>query len=155
VSGTQSGTFICDPSPDHPGWHVWDVTDPAIFQRAAMGAMLVRTEDDGRHCRLRMEPGRAHANLIGTVHGGVTLSLIDIALFASVRFLLGGDAQGAMTLDLSTQFIGGGQIGQPLDAITEVLRETGRLAFMRGKVEQDGQLIAAYSATIRKPSQRT
>ena len=39
-----------------------------------------------------------------------------------------------------------------LDAVTEVLRETGRLAFMRGVVEQDGALIAAYSATIRKPS---
>ena len=53
---------------------------------------------------------------------------------------------------MSHQFLGAGTIDQPLDAVAEILRETGRLAFLRGTIEQDGNLIAAFSATIRKPT---
>ncbi len=55
-----------------------------------------------------------------------------------------------MTLDLSTQFIGGGRIGEPIEAQVELLRETGRLLFLRGLVVQDEEKIASFSATIRK-----
>ena len=60
----------------------------------------------------------------------------------------------AVTLDLNTQFIGGGRIGAPIEAQVEVLKETGRLLFLRGLVVQgeDEAKIAAFSATIRKPS---
>ena len=113
--------------------------------------MLVRPE--GNHgARLRMFPQIHHTNARGTVHGGVTMALLDMALFATFATVLKGNAEQAVTLDLATQFIGAGELGKPLDAVTEVLRETGRLAFMRGLVEQDGTLIASYSATIRKPS---
>jgi uncharacterized protein (TIGR00369 family) len=110
--------------------------------------MLVRTEtlpDGTAAVRLRMVPERRHSNLLDAVHGAVTLALIDISLFAAVRLLLGGDAMGSVTLDLSTQFIGAGRIGQPLDAVAQVLRETRRL-------EQQGHLVAAYHGTVRKPS---
>jgi hypothetical protein len=41
----------------------------------------------------------------------------------------------------------------PCDAVTELLTETRRLVFLRGVVEQgEGNLIAAYSGTIRKPT---
>ena len=61
-----------------------------------------------------------------------------------------------MTLDLNTQFIGGGRIGEPIEAQVECLKETGRLLFLRGLVVQgdDGMKIAAFSGTIRKPSAR-
>nr|WP_240946597.1 PaaI family thioesterase [Novosphingobium sp. ERW19] len=120
-----------------------------------MGRMLTRIEEgaDGiRRARLRMFPERRHSNLLDAVHGGVTLALMDIALFAAMRTLLSGDAAGSVTLDLSSQFIGAGQIGEPLDAVTEVLRETGRLVFLRGLVVQGQDTIAAYNGTIRKPS---
>ena len=60
----------------------------------------------------------------------------------------------AVTLDLNTQFIGGGRVGEPIEAQVEVLKETGRLLFLRGLVVQgdDDTKIAAFSATIRKPS---
>lgn len=116
-----------------------------------MGPMLVRPEE-GNTARVRMFPQVHHSNARGSIHGGVTMALIDIALFATLATLVGGDAPRSMTLDLNTQFVGAGQLGSPIDAVSEVLRETGRLVFLRGKVEQDGALIAAYSATIRKPS---
>ena len=142
-------SYRWQPCPDNPGWLTWDSLDPARFNGAAMGKLLIR-QDGAETCRLRMIPGHAHANLPGSVHGGVTLALIDIALFASLWVLRGGDSAGAVTLEVHSQFIGAGELEEPLDAVTEVLRETRRLAFMRGKVVQGDQLIAAYSGTIRK-----
>ncbi len=119
-----------------------------------MGHMLVRREDD-RLCRVRMFPERRHTNLIDTVHGAVTLALIDVALFAAMRTLLDGDAAGSVTLELSSQFIGAGRPDAPLDALVEVMRETRRMVFLRGTVVQgaaDEVLVASFSGIVRKPS---
>jgi hypothetical protein len=52
------------------------------------------------------------------------------------------------------QFIGAGVIGEALEAEVELLKETGRLLFMRGVVSQGESRVAAFSGTIRKPSQK-
>ncbi len=142
--------FIYAPDPDNPGWHTWDLADQARFNPQVMGKLIVRT-DDGQ-CRLRMFPEIKHSNLLGRIHGGVTLALIDIALFAAVSTLRDGDADGSVTLELHNQFIGSGVIGEPLDAVTEVLSETRRLVFLRGLAKQGDRMIASYTGTIRKPS---
>ncbi len=152
----ESG-FRFEPAADHPGWHVWELIDQTRFNAAVMGRMIVREEVDAkgtRAVRLRMFPERRHSNLLDAIHGGVTLSLIDISLFSALRLLLGADAAGSVTLDLSTQFIGAGRVGMPLDAVCEVLRETRRLVFLRGIVEQDGHMVAAFNGTVRKASAR-
>ena len=59
-----------------------------------------------------------------------------------------------MTLELSTQFIGAGRPDEPLDAVVEVLRETGRMLFLRGDVVQDDRLVAAFSGLVRKASKK-
>ncbi len=149
--------FEYEPAEDSPGWFTWNLTDATRFNGQTMGRMLTRVEqraDGGQAARLRMFPERRHSNLFDAVHGGVTLALIDISLFAAMRTLLHGDADGSVTLDLSTQFIGGGRLGEPLDAVVEVLRETGRLIFLRGLVVQGDETIAAYNGTIRKPTRR-
>jgi len=149
--------FRYEPAADYPGWFAWDLIDQTLFNAQTMGRMLTRIEDrqDGtKVSRLRMFPERRHANVQNFVHGGVTLALIDISLFAAMRTLLGGNAAVSVTLDLSTQFIGAGQIGEPLDAVVEVLRETGRLVFLRGLALQEDNTIAAFNGTIRKPTKR-
>ena len=153
MSRTPIASFISVPSPDHPGWSTFGVDDPTLFNPQTMGDMLVRREGE-RTCRLRMFPIRRHSNVLGSVHGGVILALIDIGLFAVTRMLLEADAAGSVTLDLSTQFIGAGKLDRPLDTVAEVLRETRRLVFVRGTVEQDGELVAAYNGTIRKPGRQ-
>jgi uncharacterized protein (TIGR00369 family) len=146
--------FVSSPAPEHPGWQWWDISDPTLFTTQAMGRFLVRREGKNR-CRLRMFPERRHANITANVvHGGVTLALADTALFATMDILLEGAAEESVTLDLSSQFIGAAHVGQPLDAMTEILRETGRMVFLRGMVLQDDVVISAFSATVRKPSRR-
>ncbi|QGN56213.1 hotdog fold thioesterase [Novosphingobium sp. Gsoil 351] len=115
--------------------------------------LLVRRDADGK-ARLRMFPEHHHTNLQNVLHGGTVLSLIDVGLFACSRMLGIVEAGTAVTLDLNTQFIAGGKADWPCDAVTEVLKETRRLVFLRGIVEQQGALIAAFSGTIRKPTAR-
>ncbi|MBB4612551.1 PaaI family thioesterase [Novosphingobium taihuense] len=149
--------FRYEPAENHPGWFTWNLTDETRFNGQVMGGLITRIEHRGdgvRLVRLRMLPERQHSNILDAVHGGVTLALIDIAMFTGLHTLLQGDAAGSVTLDLSTQFIGAGRVGEPLDAVVEVLRETGRLVFLRGLVEQGSDTIAAFNGTIRKPTKR-
>jgi acyl-coenzyme A thioesterase PaaI-like protein len=142
--------FLHEPHPDHPGWMRWGFKDPTRFN-ALLGDMIVRVEPDGR-VRMRVFPERRHSNLGDKVHGGALLGWIDVALFATARSHGAIEAGTAVTLDLSTQFIGAADFDQPLDCVSEVLRVTGRLVFIRGLVEQGDAVIASYAGTIRKPS---
>ncbi len=149
-----TSAFIHEPDPDHPGWHTWDLVDRDRFNPVVMGKMLVR-RDGERSARVRMvDTLTMHANLHGNIHGAVTLGLIDIAMFATVYGVIGEDVAGSVTLDLTTQFVGRGRIGQPLDVVSEVMKETGRLIFIRGTAVQDENLIATYMGTLRKPTRR-
>ena len=143
--------FESHPDPDNPGWYTWQLLDPTRFNTWMFRKLIVRTDADGK-ARLRMFPEHHHTNLKGALHGGTVLSLIDVGLFACSRMLGIVEAGTAVTLDLNTQFIGAGKADRPCDAVTELLKETGRLVFLRGTVEQEGELIAAFSGTIRKPS---
>jgi uncharacterized protein (TIGR00369 family) len=145
--------FNHDPDPENPGWFHWRLLDETRFNGQILGKMIVRLDDDGR-ARTRVYPGHRHTNLMDNLHGGLTLSLIDVALFSSSRMFGLIEAGTSVTLDLSVQFIGAGRAGVPLDAVTELLKETRRLLFLRGIVEQEGEMVAAYSGTIRKPSAR-
>jgi acyl-coenzyme A thioesterase PaaI-like protein len=138
------------------GWISWNLNDQSRFN-AFIEPLSVRREPstaDGRpQARVRMHPERKHSNLGDHVHGAVTLALIDVALFAAAHQFGSLNAGFSVTLDLSTQFVGGGRIDEPMDALVELVRETGRLVFLRGLVVQgpdDGHIVASFAGTIRK-----
>ena len=144
--------FVYEPDPDNPGWFRWRIIDAARFNEAVLGKQIVRAEGPDV-CRMRINPrDPLHTNSAGRVHGAVTLGLIDVSLFSAMYVLRGVDAGRAVTVDLTTQFIGAGDVSRPLDSVVELLRETHRLAFLRGLVVQDDDKVASFTATIRKPS---
>ena len=142
------------------GWISWNLKDASRFN-AFIEPLSVRLEsptEDGRpRARVRMLPTRKHSNLGDNVHGAVTLALVDIALFAASHQFGSLEAGHSVTLDLSTQFVGAGRVGEPLDAIVEQVRETGRLIFLRGLVvqgERDEHIVLTFAGTIRKASRK-
>ena len=149
----ETPAFDNSPDPENPGWFNWQMIDSSRYNGTVIGKILVRSDGEGK-ARLRMFPEHMHSNLSGVVHGGTTLGFIDVAMFGASRMFGLIDAGTAVTLDLSVQFIGAGVIGEPLDAEVELLKETGRLLFMRGLVLQGENRIAAFSGTIRKPTKR-
>ena len=139
------------PDPEHPGWWSWDLPDGERYN-ATLGKLLVRGEGEGR-ARCRMFPDARQANLGDVVHGGAILTFIDMAMFAG-GYAAGADLGPSVTLDLSAQFLSAGRLGMPLDCTVELLRESKRMAVMRGLIEQQGETVAAWSGTLRKLSRR-
>ncbi len=149
----EAPQFNADPDPDNPGWFHWRISDERRFNAVILGKMIVRHEGEGL-ARLRMFPAIKHTNLMGKLHGGTIMSLIDVGMFAGSRMFGLIEAGSAVTLDLTTQFIGAGEMDIPLDCEIELLKETGRLLFLRGLVTQGEVRVAAWSGTIRKPTKR-
>jgi acyl-coenzyme A thioesterase PaaI-like protein len=141
-------SFISEPDPDHPGWMSWELRDQTRYN-AFLGRMLVKR--DGDKAITRMFPETRHSNLSDAVHGGTLTGFIDISLFAGARLFGLLDPGPAVTLNLAFQFIGAGRINQPLDCEMELLKETGRLLFLRGLAKQGDAIIASFEGTIRKP----
>ncbi len=140
------------PDPDHPGWWTWDLPSDDTRFNATLGKLLVRGEGEGR-ARCRMFPDVAQSNLGNIVHGGAILTFIDMAMFAG-GYAAGGDLGPSVTLDLSAHFLSAAKLAIPLDATVELLRESRRLAVMRGLVEQEGGIVASWSGTLRKLGSR-
>ncbi|WP_374134705.1 PaaI family thioesterase [Sphingomonas sp.] len=143
-------------SPDHPGWMTWELADSTRFN-SLFGPFLLRVEHGT--ARVRMTPRHLHSNLSGKMHGGALMSFVDMAIFAAARGFGLIEAGTAVTLDFSAQFIGRAELDEPVEARVELLRETGRLLFLRGLVVQpDGAAgdapVLSFAATIRKPSAR-
>lgn len=148
MSDDDGTPFSYSDDSDQPDWKSWRFRDPTRFT-GFMEPILVRIEGD--IARVRMMPGHQHPNMRENVHGGALLGFMDVALFAGARGLGALQAGGAVTLDLSAQFIGGAQVGVPLEAHVELLRETSRMLFMRGLIVQQGEpTVASFTGTLRK-----
>ena len=87
-------------------------------------------------------------NSLGTAHGGVIMSLLDVALCTAAR-TLHPESIGVITIDMSTSFIGGGS-GARLLAEARVLKNGRSMIFVEGEAKnEDGSLVAKAIATVR------
>jgi len=111
--------------------------------------LKILTETLGEGTARLSLPIEAHlTNSIGTVHGGVILSLLDVALCTAAR-TLHPDSLGVITIDMSTSFIGGGG-GARLLAEARVLKNGRSMIFVEGEAKNvDGSLVAKAIGTVR------
>ena len=144
--------FRCEPDPENPGWSFYELGPEGAYNRAVLGTLLVRREDD--LCRVRLPIQPHHINTAGRIHGGILLGLVDVGMFAGFYILNGVEPAGGVTVDVQCQFIGPGDASRPLDMIVEIAKETGRMFFVRGKLVQDDDLVASFTSLGRKPSLR-
>ena len=87
-------------------------------------------------------------NSLGTVHGGVIMSLLDVALCTAAR-TLHPESSGVITINLSTSFIGAGSGGK-LYAEARVLKDGRSMSFVEGEAQNaDGSIVAKAIATVR------
>jgi uncharacterized protein (TIGR00369 family) len=87
-------------------------------------------------------------NSLGTVHGGVIMSLLDVALCTAAR-TLHPESSGVITINLSTSFIGAGSSAK-LYAEARVLKDGRSMSFVEGEAQNaDGSIVAKAIATVR------
>ena len=111
--------------------------------------LQIRTEALGQGTARLSVPIEPHlTNSLGTVHGGVIMSLLDVALCTAAR-TLHPESVGVITINLSTSFIDAGG-GAKLYADARVLKDGRSMSFVEGEAKnQDGTLVAKASATVR------
>jgi len=117
--------------------------------------LKILTETLGRgEARLSLPVETHLTNSFGTVHGGVILSLLDIALCTAAR-TLHPDSTGVITIDMSASFIGAGS-GTRLVAEARVMKDARSMSFVEGEAKnEDGSLVAKAIATVRVRQKET
>jgi uncharacterized protein (TIGR00369 family) len=128
-----------------------DVADDArrAFANIPFTRLLgVRREfSEGGRARMVLDPGTDFGNAVGAVHGGVVLTLLDVAM-ASAAVSQRDFECTAVTLNISSSFIEPGR--GTLSADGEVLRHDQDIAFCRATVtDQGGRLVAHAIGTFR------
>ena len=87
-------------------------------------------------------------NSLGTVHGGVIMSLLDVALCTAAR-TLHPESLGVITINMSTSFIGAGS-GAKLLADARVLKDGKSMSFVEAEAKnEDGAIVAKAIGTVR------
>ena len=119
-----------------------------------VGPFYYRIAGDAReagsvHCVLPTQ--ERHGNYAGGVHGGAILTFADYALcLVAGRAADGGtNTSFALTVSIAVEFLDAGRTGLPLESTGEPLQVTGRLAFARGTITQQGRTIALWSGVVR------
>jgi len=113
---------------------------------AHLGLVTEALGEGSARLALPLEPYMT--NSFGTAHGGVIMTLLDVALCTAAR-TLHPDSTGVMTIDMSTSFIGGGT-GPRLLAEARVLKNGRSTIFVEGEARnEDGSLVAKAIGTVR------
>ena len=93
--------------------------------------------------------GQQHLNSVGIVHGGVYMSMLDVALGHAVSFCtVPGNFRFSTTVSLTTSFLKGAKSGV-LTAVGRIDGIQGRLATGTGEVRDEaGDLCAVAQASF-------
>ena len=113
-----------------------------------LGPFFHRKESDGTFVvGLRVLP--KHANARGTAHGGLLMTLLDIAI--GYRTSLSQDPPAAITTaSITADFAGAPKVGDWVEAHVDVQKVGGRLAFANAFLVVDGERIVRASAVFTR-----
>ena len=100
---------------------------------------------------IALTPRPEHLNSWGVLHGGVTMTLLDVAMAHAARAVNDGappEPRGVVTVEMKASFMGPG-LG-PVRARGRLLRKTTTLAFCEASLfDGDDTLIAHATGTFK------
>ena len=134
-------TFTVTEFPD--GYRIADPTDP--FELGA--GPFYRPSDDDLVPEFVLRAEARHCNAFGIVHGGMLMTLTDLAMCATSRTDMRDHS--VATVSYNSEFLAPARSGELIVARAEVLRRTGSFAFMRALVQADGRPVLSCSAVIK------
>ena len=134
---------MTDPvTPPLPGYTIYDPNDP--FETMA-GPFFWSGRGDGPP-NLVCQITEKHCNTHGIVHGGLMMTMIDLALVATAKT---EPEDRFVTVSLNSEFVSSGQIGDLIEARGELIRRTRSMAFVRGQVTTAERTLLTASAVLK------
>lgn len=119
---------------------------PVTAFSAAIGQTWVRGAAGSRTVALLAHDGIVN-DYGAVVHGGALMTFTDIALGLGTADAVPG--QSYVTVQLQYQFAGAARIGELITCEPELVRRTSQLAFMRGLVKADDQVIGSAEGIFK------
>jgi acyl-coenzyme A thioesterase 13 len=132
-----------------PGFEPLFRTSPFL---ETTGPYFYRKEPDGRLV-IGLRIADKHANARGSAHGGLLMTLLDIALGYNSGYSQDPPAR-LTTASLTADFVGAPRIGDWVEAHVDVQKVGGRLAFANAFLVVNGERVTRGSAVFaRHPSE--
>ncbi|MBU6443815.1 MAG: PaaI family thioesterase [Alphaproteobacteria bacterium] len=91
-----------------------------------------------------------HMNAAGSVHGGMLMSFLDVAMSRSTR--LATDAQRLSTVALTTDFVGPGRLGEVIEARVRVTRRTRTIVFLSAELVAAERILVTATGLWKIPA---
>lgn len=132
------------PPPDFPDAFV--VSDPDDPHETQAGLFYMRK--DGPISEVYLHAARKHCNTGGMIHGGLLMTMADLALCAACRDGLEGER--AITVSLNAEFLSAGQEGDFVEAKAELTRRGRSMAFARCLITAGDKTLMTASAVTRR-----
>jgi uncharacterized protein (TIGR00369 family) len=112
-------------------------------------APLYRREQDQR-VALGMVVQEQHMNILRICHGGVLMTLADVAAASAVNFAR-GQLAGAPTISLGFDFISAAKLGEWLHAEADRVVPKRRFGFSSGTIFSGERLVCRFNGTFYFP----
>jgi len=93
-------------------------------------------------------PRPEHTNALGTIHGGILMTFADFTL-CSAAIRATGDSD-CITVNMNCNFVSGGDAGAWLYGEAEIVRTTGRMVFVDGKLISGNDPVLSFSGIGRR-----
>jgi acyl-CoA thioesterase len=109
---------------------------------------------DAGRATIALQLQARHLNSWNVAHGGVIMTLLDVAM-AVAGWSLDPSADGGVTVEMKTSFVQPAVAGSRLTASGHAFHRSSTLAFCDGEVrDETGRLIARSMGTFKQVRQR-
>lgn len=133
---------MTDSLPPREGYTIYDPLDP--YENRS-GPFFWREGEDGAQ-RFAVLAETRHCNSHGIVHGGLMMTMIDLAMVAAAK---NDRREQLVTVSLNAEFVSSAREGELIEAAAELVRRTRSLAFVRGQVFVGERVLLTASAVLK------
>ena len=110
------------------------------------------TRFDGGHSEIVFVPRPEHLNSFDVVHGGATMTLLDVTMATAARSIT--PEMGVVTIEMKTTFMRAAR--GTLRGVGKLIHRTRTMAFTEASIfDADGQLCSQATGTFKYVSRRS
>lgn len=95
--------------------------------------------DGGAVKRFAFVVAEKHMNAAGSVHGGMLMSLADLAMSRTARLASG--AESCSTVSLNCEFVGPGRLGDAIEARVRITRVARTMVFLSAELVSNQNIL--------------